>query len=315
MRALVTNLTAGGLREKLLVSDWPEPAHFGHVEFRTQTICSGVTNGTERNDLLGGNYATPEEKLPAGWGYQNVGRVTEVGSDVRTVRVGDLLYLSADHMEYVVTPEKGLCVRLPDTVHPHHAALFGMGSVAMHTCRNADLRLGEQVLIVGAGCIGQFAAQIATAMGARATVCDIDAARLEVAQEIGAAEEIVDVSGTGWDDSISRGEYDAVLDFAGVAGMEDKLLSAARERGRVLFIAGREQVSYTFNLVQWHELTIKQNSHFERNDLENFCRLVARGLVTVAPLIRDVVPVTKAKEVYDTLRDEPNKLLGTVFVW
>lgn len=315
MRALVAHLTDGGTREKLLVSDWPDPGPLRPGEFRTQTVYSGVTNGTERNDLVGGNYATPDERLPSGWGYQNIGRVTEVGAQVQTVRVGDLLYLSADHMEFVATPEDGLYVKLPDTIDLNHAALFGMGSVAMRTCRNADLRMGEQVLIVGAGCIGQFAAQIANEMGARATVCDIDAARLEVAREIGAAEEIVDVSGTGWDDSISNGEYDAVFDFAGVVGMEDRLLSAAREGGRVLFIAGREQVSYTFNLVQWHELTIKQNSHFDRNDLENLCRLVERGLVTIAPLIREVVPVTEAQRIYDVLRDSPNKLLGTVFVW
>jgi len=315
VRALVTQLRPDGTREKRLVSDWPDPCLPAATEFRTHTTWSGVTNGTERNDLTGGNYATPDEKLPRGWGYQNVGRVTHVGKEVQAVSVGDLLYLSADHMEYVVTPQDGLYVKLLDGVDPHQAALFGMGSVAMHTCRNADLRVGERVLIVGAGCIGQFAAQIAAVTGAKAIVCDIDAARLEVARRIGAAEEVVDVSGVGWAESIRDGGYDAVLDFAGVVGMEDKLLSAARERGRVLFIAGREQVTYTFNLVQWHELTIRQNSHFDRDDLGNFCRLVERGLVVVAPLIRDVVPVTEAKRIYDMLRDDPGKLLGTVFAW
>ena len=315
VRALVTQLRADRSREKRLVTDWPDPGPPGHAEFRTQTVCSGVTNGTERNDLTGGNYATPDERLPSGWGYQNVGRVMEVGAEVQMVSVGDLLYLSADHMEHVVTSEDGLYVKLPDGADPHHAALFGMGSVALRTCRNADLRMGERVLVVGAGCIGQFAAQVAAVMGARATVCDIDAARLDVARKVGAAEEIVDVSGAGWEESIRNGDYDAVFDFAGVVGMEDKLLSAARERGRVLFIAGRDQVSYTFNLVQWHELTVKQNSHFGRDDLENLCRLVARGLVTIAPLIHEVVPVAEAKRIYDTLRDEPSKLLGTVFEW
>lgn len=308
-------LLSQGKREKRLVDDWPDPGPPGVGEFRTQTVCSGVTNGTERNDLLGGNYATPEEKLPSGWGYQNIGRVTETGPQVQGVRAGDVLYLSADHMEYVLTPEDGLYVKVPEKVDPHHAALFGMGSVAMRTCRNAELRMGERVLVVGAGCIGQFASQVAAAMGARATICDIDTSRLRLARTVGAAEEVVDVSGDGWDEAIDKGGYDAVLDFAGVEGMEDQLLSAAREGGRVLFIAGRDEVNYTFNLVQWHELTIKQNSHFDRDDLANFCRLVERDIVTVAPLIREVVPVAEAKRVYDTLRDNPSRLLGTVFEW
>ena len=39
------------------------------------------------------------------------------------------------------------------------------------------------------------------------------------------------------------------------------------------------------------------------------------SLVQIAPLIRDVVPVSEAKRIYDTLRDAPDELLGTVFVW
>ena len=48
-------------------------------------------------------------------------------------------------------------------------------------------------------------------------------------------------------------------------------------------------------------------------ELANLCRLVARGMAEVGPLIRDVV--AEAKRICDTLRDEPNKLRGTVFAW
>ncbi len=331
MRALVTRLLPDRRREKVLVEDRPEPPEPVGNQVKTQTVYSGITNGTERNDLLGGNYANPDEALPAGWGYQNVGRVIAVGPEATTLQVGDLVYLSADHVEQVVIPENGLLVKLPDAVDPQHAALFGMASVAMRTCRNADLRMGEQVLIVGAGCIGQFAAQIARVMGARVTVCELDARRLAVAREIGAAEAVVGPkNGTEGISAepprtgappifppshFSEAAFDAVIDFAGVPGMEDQLIGAARVKGRVLFIAGRSRVGYTFNLGQGREITIKQNSHFDRSDLENLTRLVAQGLVRIGPVIRGVVPVSEAKAIYDTLRDRPSELLGTVFVW
>jgi threonine dehydrogenase-like Zn-dependent dehydrogenase len=92
-------------------------------------------------------------------------------------------------------------------------------------------------------------------------------------------------------------------------------VAAAKSRGMVLFIAGRFQVDYTFNLGQMHEITICQNSHFDNDDLANLCRLVRRGMVCIGPLIQDVVPPTEAKRIYDTLRDTPNKLFGTVFDW
>ena len=315
MRALVTRLREDRTREKVLVHDWPDPGRPAAGQVRTRTIYSAVTNGTERNDLVGGNYAHADEALPKGWGYQNVGEVIAVGPRVRSLSVGDLLYLSQDHVEFCLEPEDGLHVKLPDAVDPREAALFGMASVALRSCRNAELRMGDRLLIVGAGCVGQAAAQIAAAMGARATLCDVDPRRLAVARQIGAAETVLDVAGDGWERNIRDGEFRVVLDVAGVPGMEEKLIAAAQVRGTVLFVAGRFEVAYPFNLGQRREITLKQNSHFDRSDLENLCHLVQRGLVRLAPMIRDTVPVAEAEWVYDTLRDEPARLFGTVFDW
>lgn len=303
-------------RQKVLIHDCPEPEGPAGNEVKTETIYSGITNGTERNQLIGGNYAPKDDQLPiSGGGYQNVGRVIEVGPDVSELQVGDVLYMSAAHSEYIVMAEDDLLIKLPDSIDRTEAALFGMTSVAMRTCRNTELKMGERVLIVGAGIIGQVAAQIAAVMGARITLCDINPNRLELATEIGAAETVLDVSGDGWEKGVADGTFDAVIDFAGVPGMEDQMISAVRRCGRVIFIAGRGKVTYTFNLGQGQEIQLKQNSHFDRDDLENLCRLVDRGLVKIAPVIRDVVPVSEAKRIYDTLRDNPTELLGTVFVW
>ena len=315
MRALVTRLRADNRREKALVTDWPEPGKPQGHEIKTCTLYTGITNGTDHNHLVGGSYAHAEDELPACWGYQTVGRIIATGPDVQTLKVGDLLYMSADPMEYIVMPEDGLLVRLPQTVEPTHAALFGMASVAMHACRTADLRLGERVLLVGQGCIGLIATQIATVMGAKVTVCDVDSQRLEVARQVGAAEVIVNVADNGWSRHIADQTFDAVIDLAGVVGMEDQLIRAVRHRGRVVLLAGRFDVRYTFSLGQGREITIKQPSHFDQDDLDNLCHLVGRGLVQLQPLLRDIVPVTEAARLYDTLRDAPRTLLGTVFDW
>ncbi|MBD3174527.1 MAG: zinc-binding dehydrogenase [Armatimonadia bacterium] len=315
MKALVTHLRDDGSREKLLVDNWEDPPPIAGDLIKTKTLYSGITNGTERNDLMGGNYAKPDEMLPATWGYQNVGEVVEVGPDVTKVAVGDVVYSSADHTEYAVFPQEWLYVKLPPTVDPTHAALFGMASVAMRTCRHADIRMGERVLVVGAGFIGQLAAQIAANMGGRAAICDLDPGRLTKAMEIGAAEEAIDVSGDAWDDRVPEAAFQVVIDVAGAPGLEDKMIRAAGHRGRIMLIAGRFEVKYTFNEGQGREITFKQNSHFDVTDLENLCRLVATERIVIGPLLRDVLPLDRAKETYDTLRDEPAKLGGTVFEW
>ncbi len=313
MKALVTQLRPDGIREKVLVYDWPEPPDPVCNQVKTKTLFTGVTNGTERNDLIGGNYAA--KKLPFCWGYQNVGEVIEVGPDCKTLKVGDIVFSGSKHQEYSTFAEDWLVVKIPDNIDLKEAALYGMASVAMRTCRHADPKLGSKILVVGAGFIGQICLQIFNAMGSRVWICDIDEKRLETARNFGCAECVFNSAADGWRANVTDYFFDIVVDVAGVPGMEDRLIEAVRCRGSVLFIAGRSEVKYTFNNAQFHEVNIKQNSHFDRSDLEELLRLSSKGIVKIGPMIQDVVPVTEAKRIYDILRDNPAKLFGTVFQW
>lgn len=315
MKAIVTQLLPDKRRETVVVNDWPEPAPPVGNEVLCEAVYTGLTNGTERNQLIGGNYSAPKERLPAGGGYQNVGRVIETGADVTHLQRGDILYASVAHVERFTISEDGLLLKLPADVNPAHAALFGISGVAMHCCRRVDARIGERVLIIGQGCIGMFAAQIANAMGARVTVCDIDDSRLEQARQLGVAEQVFNTGGDGWDAKIEADAYDAVMDFAGAADMVTPMIRACKWRGRVLLVAGRFDVNYTFNVGQHKEISILQCSHFTCDDLENVCRLLRQSTFSISPLIRHQVHVDEAPQIYRWLRDEPMRLLGTVFEW
>jgi len=203
--------------------------------------------------------------------------------------------------------DDGLLIKLPGEVNPVHAALFGMASVGMRNCRNAGLRMGI---------IGQIMAQIANAMGARVVVCSTypnDDPHLDIARRIGAAEEVLHVSGDRWSELLEPREFDVVFDLAGVP--EDRLLNAVRREGTLVLAVGRERVSYASNVAWVRRVTIKQSTHFDPDDLANLCRLVARDRVQLEPLLQDVVPVSQAGGIYEVLRDRPAGLMGTVFEW
>ena len=315
MRALVVKLLPDERREKVVVDDWKEPAPPVGNEVLCQAVFTGLTNGTERNQLIGGNYSASSERLPTTDGYQNVGRVIETGPDVKDLQIGDLIYASVNHVERFTIPEDGLLLKLPEDVDPGEAALFGISGVAMHCCRRIDPRIGEKVLIVGQGCIGMFAAQIMNAMGARVTVCDINESRLAQIRQLGVAEQVFNVNGEGWVTHIQEDTFDAVMDFAGVPGMVTPMIQVCKVRGRLLLVAGRFDVDYTFNVGQHKEISILQCSHFTCDDLENLCRLLRQGSVRIAPLIQHRVSIDDAPQIYEWLRDEPMRLLGTVFQW
>lgn len=310
---VVSNGDRGGGRRKVLVDDWPDPGDPSPTEVRTVTLATGVTNGTERNDLLGGNYAVPEAALPSlGIAYQNVGCVQAVGANVADVARGDLVFSSSPHAEFALTDHRGLLTVLPPGINKHHAALLGMSSVALRVARRCRVGVGRSTLVVGAGFVGQMIAQMATLFGSRVAIADLDVDRLAIAQSEGWAERIIEASGSA---GLPEGQFDVVVDAAGVPGMEDSLITAAAYRGAVAFVAGRSRVSYDFNAGQHREIEIVHSSHFDRVELEGAARMMASGRIRVAPLLTDVVAVDEAETIYATLKEQPSAMLGTVFQW
>ena len=64
MRAIVIKLLPDKRREKTVVTDWKEPAPPVGNEGLCETVFTGLTSGTERNQLIGGNY-TPANSAPS----------------------------------------------------------------------------------------------------------------------------------------------------------------------------------------------------------------------------------------------------------
>jgi 2-desacetyl-2-hydroxyethyl bacteriochlorophyllide A dehydrogenase len=297
-----------------------------------QTLFSGVTNGTERNVLLGGNYFGGT--WPTRVGYQNVARVIETNGAAAGFGVGDLVYSGSGfggngggHAGfYAVNPARPplanlLFIKLPPGVDPKHAALSGMASVAVHDVRHAGIKLGEDVLVVGAGSVGLFTAQCAKAAGAKVVVCDVDDRRLGLARQLGARQTFNTKDETGWAALLNRGPFDAVFEDSG-APILDKIIGLGypdkgliKRRGKVVMIAGRVRVDYSFNAAQHVELTVIHAGHFVRSDLEEMARLIAEGVIKIGPIIQDVLPIAEAPALYERLRDNPSSLIGTVFDW
>jgi 2-desacetyl-2-hydroxyethyl bacteriochlorophyllide A dehydrogenase len=290
-----------------------------------ETLYTGLTNGTERNMLMGGNYGG---EWPVSYGYQNVGRVLAVGAGAQGFNVGDTVF-SGDYMhhtDYFMAPanEGQLIIKLPETVDPRHAALFGLAGVGMHDVRRAGTKLGEDVLVVGAGPIGQFTAQAARLAGAIVTVCDINESRLAVAKQAGAHHTIlVTTDDESWAAVRQAGPFDVVFEDSGAPildnligdGWGDGHNGVFKQRSRLALIAGRQPVEYNFNGGQSVELTVYHASHFDVNDLEQVCRFTADGLLKISPVIQDVVKIDQALAIYETLRDNPGSLFGVVFDW
>jgi NADPH:quinone reductase-like Zn-dependent oxidoreductase len=123
------------------------------------------------------------KKVGAGtaMGYSLSGIVVATGRDLREVKGGDRVACGgagiAHHAEYVDVP-RNLMVRIPDALGFKEASTVALGAIAMQGVRRADLRLGEYVVVLGLGVIGQLILQMAHCAGCRVIGIDLEERRL-----------------------------------------------------------------------------------------------------------------------------------------
>lgn len=174
-------------------------------------------------------------KLAAGaaTGYSVSGVVCEVGRDVEGFSVGDRVACAgagiANHAEYVSVPVN-LAVRIPDSVDSKYASTVTLGAIAMQGVRRSTPTLGETIVVVGLGVLGQITAQILSANGCRVIGIDLSKDRIESALSNG-----IDI---GIDPGIDN-YVDSVKKFTDGLGADAVIITAATESSQVISDAMR----------------------------------------------------------------------------
>ena len=191
-------------------------------------------------------FKTVRDKLDSDMpmGYSACGEVLEVGARAREFEVGQLVACAgagyANHAEVNYVPRL-LAVPVPHGVSAEAAAYCTVGTIGLQGVRNADVRFGEAVVVLGLGLIGQLCVQILKAAGCRVVGLDLSPGRVELASENGADLALV-IEGDRTETEVknfTRGRgADAVLITAATDANEPVELSArlARDRARVVMV-------------------------------------------------------------------------------
>lgn len=366
MKQVFQNYRDGTLR----VEDVPAPAvRPGTVLVRTRA--SVISSGTERlmvslarMSLLGKARSRPDlvkqvlDKLrtegfretwrqatsrldtPVPLGYTCAGDVVEVGPGVGGISVGQAVACLgggyASHAEMVRVPINLLCP-IPPGVSYEHAAFVGLGAIALHGVRNAQVQLGDRIGVIGLGLLGLLAVQLLKANGAWVFGVDVAPDKVALAKRLGA--DYV-TSSTGYEAAhealvFSDGVgLDAILIFASTRSSApvETAGKMARPRARIVAVGAvgltmprelyfhkelsvtvsrswgpgiedpryeRKGVDYPIEYVRWTQ---------QRN-MQAFLELVASGKVQLDPLITHRIPIDEAEQAYNIItgkRPEPH---------
>jgi len=122
-------------------------------------------------------------------GYSASGTVIE--STCPEFQVGDRVACAgagyATHSELISIP-KNLAVKIPENVSFEDASYTTLGTIALQGVRQADLRLGENVAVIGLGLLGQITVQLLKASGCRIVGMDINESLFDLAKKFGCDE-------------------------------------------------------------------------------------------------------------------------------
>ncbi len=140
-----------------------------------------------KTDGLVSTYEAVQSKLdqPLPLGYCNVGKVIDIGPDVKGFKVGDRVVSNGNHAE-VVRVSPNLSCKIPDAVTDEEASFSVVGAIALQGIRVLNPTIGETVAVMGLGLIGLLTVQLLKANGCQVIGIDFDQDKVALAKKFGA---------------------------------------------------------------------------------------------------------------------------------
>lgn len=293
-------------------------------------------------DGLSKTVGLVKSKLDSGTptGYSAAGEVIAAGKNIRDIKVGDRVACAgaqcAHHAEIINVP-RNLTVKIPDEVTFADASVVTLGAIAMQGVRRANPTLGETVVVIGLGVIGQLTAQILKAAGCRVVVSDLDESRIETALKHGADYAIRPNKESDVETTLRLTDgfgADAVIVTA--ATSSDAVVSTAfrmcRKKGRVVVVGAvglglkREDIyqkeldffiSTSYGPGRYDEQYEERGLEYpigyvrwtENRNMQEVLRLMAEKKLVVADMVSAVYPIDRVGEAYDSLKAAAEKPL------
>jgi len=256
------------------------------------------------------------EHLPAEIGHEVAGVVEAVGAEVTSVAAGDSVVVwvpeGGGFAERMLTPARW-CVRVaPGLAFPAVAEPLAcvVGAVEL-----AEPALGDDVLIVGAGFMGNLLQLVSALKGPRSiVVADMRPDALERAASLGATR-VVDTRSESVADAVrevtdGRGA-DVSYEVIGVQAGLDMIGSSTRMEGKLCVVGYHQGGTRAIPLAHWNYMAFRLvNGHFRDPativaNMRAGMRLVETGALDVAPLKTDVLALDDVAEAFARATEKP----------
>jgi len=302
-----------------------------------------ISSGTETSLILNRREKGSEEpKFPLG--YSTAGVADAVGEKCKDIRLGERIacggWTIAVHGDMVSVP-RNLLAKVPDGVSLKEASFIALACVALHGVRRSQVDIGDTVVVIGQGIIGQMCAQFARIAGARVVVSGHRDFRLKISRKLGADLAI----NANKDDPVKN-----IMEFTQSKGADvificsggdnsdafDQAVRMARDRAKIILIGSSSTISCDDQIFYRKELSLLRSRSYgpgrydakyeqeghdypigyvkwtENRNMQEVLRLMDQGLLKVSPLITDEFPLQRAPEAYQKIMEHRDTVLGVI---
>jgi 2-desacetyl-2-hydroxyethyl bacteriochlorophyllide A dehydrogenase len=320
------------------IQERPVPA-FGPDDVLVQVERVGIC-GTDLH-IFHGHYAA--ERLPLVPGHELVGRVADMGRNVRGLRHGRRVVLDINigcgtcywcrrneilscpdmaqigitrdgaFAEFLVAPAR-LAIPVPDDGDVGVLALTEPVACVIRAAKKARVRVGQSVVILGAGPIGNLHVQLMRLLGAAPIiVADLSEERCRMARDAGADVTVPDANAlhaavmahTG-----GRGA-DLVIESVGNAKLYQDTFRLIRKGGHVAFfgITGPEaEVPVNILNTILQENSLKGSVAGMGEDMHDAVTLLTHGRFKTDAFTQAIYPLERIQHAFETLSKRPQQL-------
>ncbi|MFX1477036.1 MAG: zinc-binding dehydrogenase [Promethearchaeota archaeon] len=205
-------------------------------------------------------------------------------------------------------------IQLPEKMTYEQGAMIEPCAVAIHAVSNGGNITDFNVLVLGAGPIGNLVGQTAKALGAKAVmITDLSAFRLGIAKQVGIdfvinpkqqdlSEEIMKAFG--------KDKADLIIECVGSNETIDAAIKNAR-KGTDIIIVGVFGDKPTINLgfVQDRELRLIGTLMYQSDDYYKAIELIDSEKIKLEPLMSVHFPFAEYNKAYNYINDKKDKVM------
>lgn len=265
-------------------------------------------------------------------GHEMSGTVTEIGSGVKSVNIGDNVVVRplnwCDECAACKAGHQHICMNLkfmgidsvgalqdawvvkervlhkiPGTMDMKYGSLIEPLAVACHDVHRAELKADENVVILGGGPIGLLIAMVARDAGANVVISEVNDYRLKLAKELkfrtvnpletDLVKEVEQwTNGTG---------ADVVFEVTATQSGASVMTELLRTRGRIV-VVGIYSEPPKIDLFKffWRELQLYGARVYDEVDFDNAIALAAKGSLPLDRIISGIYPLDQIQKAFES---------------